>query len=189
MGSNLSTQTWSAQLLARWKYLLSFRKSNWDFEDYPVIVRKQGNAGQSWGEDARFTTPPYIARMVNWTGLDGFGDTPVAAKQDLKEAFDRACARRGSQPRPGTEVPIQLAPPAKIEVTPELKQEFLHSVLGVEWALITDETELWHFALGGSVKDLYEKIDALYGINVRDVPDGKVARILERISAARQSGK
>lgn len=189
MGSNLSTKTWSAQLLARWKFLLSFRKSAWDFEDYPVIVRKQGDGGQSWGAEPHFTAPAYIARMVNWTGLDGFGNTPAEAKRDLREAFERACASRRSRPRPGTEVPIEIAPAAQVAVPPELTQEFLHSVLGVEWALITDETELWHFALGGSVEDLYAKIDELYAVDVRDVPGGNIAQILERISAARRQSR
>jgi hypothetical protein len=186
MSRNLSTKTWSATLLARWKYLLSFRKSDWELEDYPVLVRRQNDTNTAWGDEVRFTSSAYIARVVNWTGLDGFGSTRKEALDDLRIRFRSACERRKAKPRPGTDVPIQFAPQERIDARKELAQQFVRDVLGTEWALLTDESSLWHFALGGSLDEYYAKIEILYGVDVRDVPDGNIAKILNRISATHQ---
>lgn len=189
MSRNLSTRSWTAQLQAGWKYLLSFRKRDWEFADYPVIVRRQADASASWGDEARFTTPAYVARMVNWTGLDGFGHTPQEALADLRKRFEQACERRDAKPRPGTQVPIQFASQERVTARQELADEFVRDVLGVEDAWISDQSSLWHFALGGSLEEYYAKIEALYGVDVRGVPDGNIAKILDRISAARSPSK
>jgi hypothetical protein len=189
MSPNLSTKTWSAKLLARWKYLLSFRKSDWELEDYPVIVRKQRDTSVSWGDEVRWTSPAYLARVVNWTALDGSGNTRAEAIADLHERFKNACEGRSAKPRPGTDVPIEFASQERIDARKELVQEFVRDVLGTEWALLTDESSLWHFTLGQSLEEYYTKIMILFGVNVRDVPDGNIAMILDRISAARLESK
>jgi len=189
MSRNLSTKTWSAALLTRWKYLLSFRKSDWEFEDYPIIVRKQGDAGGEWGEEVRWKRPAYIARVVGWTALDGTGDTREEALDNLREQFRSACKRRDAKPRPGAHVPIQFASQDRIAARQQLANEFVRRVLGVEDAWLSDESSLWHFTLGASLEEYYAKIVLLYGVDVRDVPDGNIARILDRISAARLGSK
>jgi hypothetical protein len=188
MSRNLSTRTWAAQLLARWKYLLSFLKSDWDLKDYPVIVRRQADASATWGDEVRFTTPAYVARVVNWTGLDGSGGTREEALADLRERFQNACKRRAAKPRPGTDVPIEFASQERIASRRELAGEFVREILGVEDAWLSDQSSLWHFALGGSLDDYYAKIKLLYGVDVREVADGNIAQILDRIAAARQRG-
>jgi hypothetical protein len=62
--------------LASWKWLLSFKKSEWKVEDYPIRVTKQE-------PDAAFTAPRfsqhlYRAYIVN-AAITGSGDTPVEA--------------------------------------------------------------------------------------------------------------
>ncbi len=189
MSGNLSTKSWSAKLLARWKYLLSFRKSDWELDDYPVIVRKQEGAGDSFGDEVRFTSPACVARVVNWTGLDGFGGTREEALADLHERFVKACARRSAKPRPGTHVPIEFASQDRIAARQALADEFVRDVLGVEDAWLSDQSCLWHFTLGGSLDEYYAKIMLLYGVDVRDVPDGNIAMILDRISAVDRRAK
>lgn len=186
MSRNLSTKSWSARLLARWKYLLSFLKSDWELDDYPVIVRKQADAGDSFGDEVRFTSPAYVARVVNWTGLDGFGSTRAKALANLRERFMTACARRSTKPRPGTDVPLEFASQDRIAARQALADEFVREVLGVEDAWLSDESCLWHFALGGSLDEYYAKILLFYGVDVRDVAEGNIAAILERIGAAKQ---
>jgi hypothetical protein len=185
MSRNLSTKNWSAKLLAGWKYLLSFRKSDWELEDYPVIVRKQDDAGATLGDDVRFTRPAYVARVVNWN-LDSFGSTRAEALADLRERFKKACARRSTRPRPGTDVPIEFASQGRIAARQALADEFVRDVLGVEGVWLSDESALWHFTLAGSLDEYYAKIMLLYGVDVRDMPDGNIATILDRISAAKQ---
>lgn len=191
----MNLEPWYAQLLARWKFLLSFRKRNWGLDDYPVMVRRQPAASAAqdaalraeWGDEVRWKTPAYIAHLVKWPAMDGLGDTPAEARRELREKFERICARRGSKPRPGTLVPLEIAPQRRIAERPALTDEFVRSVLGVEEAWITDKSCLWHFALGGSLEDLYKRIEEFYGVDVRDVPEGNIVQILERIEAARSA--
>jgi len=179
----MDLENWRAMLLARWKFLLSFRKRDWELEDYPVVVHRQHQVAE-WGNEPRFRSPAYIAHLVKWPGMDGLGDTPAGAIRDLREAFARVCAHRGSKPRPGTPVPIQIASQQQVDRQQELADEFVHSVLGVENAFLTDKSELWHFALAGALDEYYDRIQKLYGVDVRDVPEGNIAQILERIGAA-----
>ncbi len=183
MSGNLSTKNWSARLLARWKYLLSFRKSDWDLGDYPIVVRKQDDAGDTFGDEVRFSSPAYVARVVNWTGLDGFGGTCAEALASLRERFIKECERRSAKPRPGTDVPLKFASEERIAARQALADEFVRDVLGVEDAWLSDESCLWHFTLGGSLEEYYAKILLFYGVDVRDMPDGNIAQILDRIAA------
>ena len=184
MSRNLSTKTWSATLRARWKYLLSFLKSDWELEDYPVIVRRQDDGGAVWGDEVRLTAPAYVARVVNWTALDGCGATRAEALADLGRRFQNACEHRAAKPRPGTHVPIEFAAQDRIAARQALVDEFVRDVLSVEDVWLSDQSCLWHFALGGSLDEYYAKIMLLYGVDVRDVPDANIAEILDRISAA-----
>lgn len=183
MRRSLSTKNWSAKLLARWKFLLSFLKSDWELSDYPVIVRRQEDGGAVWGDEVRLTTPAYVARVVNWTALDGCGATRAEALADLDRRFKNACERRVAKPRPGTHVPIEFASQDRIAARQALADEFVRDVLGVENAWLSDQSCLWHFALGGSLDEYYAKIMLFYGVDVRDVPDGNIAQILDRIAA------
>jgi hypothetical protein len=60
----------------------------------------------------------------------------------------------------------------------------VRDVLGVEDVWLSDQSCLWHFALGGSLDEYYAKIMLLYGVDVRDVPDANIAEILDRIATA-----
>lgn len=187
MSRSLSTKNWSATLRARWKFLLSFLKSDWELSDYPIIVRRQedGGAGPNpaLNDPVRFTMPAYVARVVNWTALDGCGTTRAEALADLDRRFKNACERRAAKPRPGTHVPIEFASQDRIAARQALADEFVRDVLGVENAWLSDQSCLWHFTLGGSLDEYYAKIMLFYGVDVRDVPDGNIAQILDRIAA------
>jgi hypothetical protein len=60
-------------------------------------------------------------------------------------------------------------------------------VLQLEWALITDESSLWDFTLGQSIKELQDRVFLLYGVAVYEIEDGKIAAILEKIVEGRRS--
>jgi hypothetical protein len=174
--------------LAGWKFLLSFRKRNWRLEDYPVLLRKLRDSSQSGGKTVRWTQPAYDAQIVNWHLL-GTGETAAAALENLRERFNLACERLPSLPRPGTRVPIEFAAQERIAANSALADEFLHSVLDVEGAWVSDESSLWDFILEDSLDDCYAKIRALFGVDVSDIPGTNLAAILERIAHAREQQK
>ncbi len=172
-------------LLAGWKFLLSFRKRKWSLEDYPIVIRKQSHSSQPVGKTGRWTLPAYSARIVNWHLL-GSGDTAAAAMENLRERFNYAREKRASMPRPGTRVPLEFASRMRIEANSALAAEFLESVLGYGEAWISDESSLWDFALEHSLDDYYAKIRALYDVDVSDIPGGNLAGIIERIAQSKQ---
>jgi len=45
---------------------------------------------------------------------------------------------------------------------------------------------LWDFHMGKSDDELLSKIQQVYGVDVSEVPNGNIARILERIAAVKQ---
>jgi hypothetical protein len=174
------------QTLAKWKLVLSFRKKEWELGDYPVHFVKQKADRRGDEPDPEAAVPRYRADVVNWIGLCGTGDTPAEALKDLSETFDLRRANMDPMPRPGKYVPIQFAERDRIEANSALADDFIHHVLELEWAWISDESSLGEFGEGESMESYYEKIRTRYGVDVSDVADGNVAEILERIAAAKQ---
>ena len=65
-------------------YVFSFRRREncWRFEDYPLRIRKQ----RTNDTDSEF--PAYCAQVINWWTMTGLGETPPAAKEDLRRNFN-----------------------------------------------------------------------------------------------------
>ena len=176
-------------LVASWKYCLSFRKGKWELSDYPVVIREQKMDLNLGFEAPRFEQQRYLARVVNWWALNGGGNTPREAMQDLAVHFEEMRSERERErkalPRPGTTVPIEFAPTEQVDADPDLKDDFIHRVLGLEWAFISDGSSLWDFHTGPSLDTFHIRIMELYGVDVSDVASGNVALILSRIAAKR----
>lgn len=172
-------------LLASWKFLLSFRKKKWRLEDYPILLRKQGDFSQPIGKAGRWTRHAYSAQIVNWT-LSGSGETAQAAMESLGERFDRARESGPSMPRPGTRVPLEFASQERIAANSALAVEFMQIVLGHNEAWITDESSLWDFTLEDSLDIYYARIRAVYGLDLSGIADESIAEILERIAESKQ---
>jgi hypothetical protein len=177
-------------LKASWKRLLSFRKSDWEPEDYPIEVRAQAPDPKSPYEDnLRFKTHLWRALVVNWPTMDGTGDTREKALDDLRANFLKRktlLAEEGkSLPRPGTKVPIQFAARVRVNAHPELAQDFVHRVLGLPWAFISDESCFWHFHAEENNDTLITKIREVYGVDVSHIESGNLGEILDRIAASR----
>src|SRR5437016_4451074 len=130
--------SWRETLVAAWKYCRSFRKSEWELSDYPVVIREQKTNLDLGFEPPRFEQQRYLARVVKWWVLNGGGNTPKAAMQDLAVRFEEMKSDREREgralPRPGTTVPIEFAPTGQVDADPELKNDFIRRVLGLEWA-------------------------------------------------------
>jgi hypothetical protein len=63
-------------LLAAWKFCLSFRKRDWELADYPVVIRKQNLETESEKSSSGGVQHRYLARIVRWWVMTGGGDTP-----------------------------------------------------------------------------------------------------------------
>jgi hypothetical protein len=118
--------------------------------------------------------------------LGGGGNTPEEAMQDLAARLeDMRIARNSdgkSMPRPGREVPIQFASSDRIQAHANLTDDFVKQVLGLDWALITDESSLWDFRTEEKNGLLNARIGIIYGVNVSDITSGNIAEILDRIA-------
>jgi hypothetical protein len=162
-----------------WKRLLSYRKPEWDFEDYPIRVRVQTDVP----EGSR-----YWARILGWN-IDGLGRTRADALSELEKYYEMRKASRAQEgepaPRPGTAVPLKFASQQRVHANDELMEDFIHRVLDLPWAFISDESSLWDFHLDESGEALIAKIRDVYGVDVSDIASGNIAEILERIAAER----
>ena len=188
MASDLNARA-KNQLRAAWKLCLSLPKHDWEFEDYPVVMRKQEIDLTYAG--TRLKQHRYAATIVDWYGLAGTVDTERQAYRALEKNFANAKAERIKSgkpvPRPGTRVPIQFASQEQIKAHPELAEDFIHRVLNLDWAWVSDDSSLWDFHHDDTDDVLISKIKGVYGVDVSDIQSAKLSEILERIAAAQES--
>jgi hypothetical protein len=174
------------QLYARWKWLLSFRKTTWTLNDYPVVVMKQDPDPHF--QPPRFPQHRFRAFIVNWA-LTGSGDSPAEARAALADAFttNQTNCKQQEKPafRPGRKVPIEFAPQDKIATNEALSEDFIHRVLELDWAWISDESTLWDFHTDQDNEAMYAKIREIYGTDVSDIQSARLWKILERIEESR----
>jgi hypothetical protein len=175
------------RLRMRWKRALSYRKTDWDFKDYPVRVRTQ-DVNPAWNNE-HFKQHPYIASIPG-IFLDAGGATPREAKRALAVAFARRkayMAERGeAMPRPGTYTMPDFASTERIDRHGDIVNEILEEILEIRGAWVSDQSSLTDFTLGESTDEVCALIRARYGVDVSDIPFGNLADIVERIAADRE---
>jgi len=168
-----------------WKRALSYRKCEWTFEDYPGVVRKQSFDGVPDDMDHESR---YWARILGWL-VDETAPTRTEALTKLRSRYEMRRQLRiekgESIPRPGAKVAVQFASRGRINAHEDLANDLVHRVLQLDWALITDESSLWDFASGRSIKELQNRILLIYQEAVYDIENGNLAVILERIADSR----
>ena len=127
-------------LLAAWKWCLSFRKREWELNDYPIGTTEQ-NLDTVYSAP-RFSQHRYRAYIINWP-VTGSGDTPEQARASLEQNFETIRENRkqeGEVPiRPGKKGPLEFASQEKVSTNEALSDDFIRRVLGLEWAWISDE--------------------------------------------------
>ncbi|WP_263354399.1 hypothetical protein [Acidicapsa acidisoli] len=174
------------QAAAFWKLILSFRKRDWKLNDYPIMVRE--HKFDPHFSSSRFTQHRHIASIINWT-VSGGGETVEEALQDLQINFQAIKVRRereGKPPvRPGIRGPIEFASQELIAVNQQLSEDFVRRVLNLDWAWISDETDLWDFHTDETNELLYSKIVEVYGVDVSDIESARLSEILNRIATTR----
>jgi hypothetical protein len=168
-----------------WKRILSYRRHQWTFEDYPIVVRRQSFDGVP---DEMEHESRYWARILGWL-IDETAPTRTEALIKLGSRYEMRKQLRiekgESIPRPGTKVPIQFASRDRVNAHEDLAIDFVHRVLQLEWALITDESSLWDFTAGQSIQEFQDRTLLIYQTAVYDIEGGNLAAILERIAAER----
>jgi hypothetical protein len=175
------------QLRALWKLCLSYRKRDWDLSDYPVVLRTQIPDHASAYDNPRFKLRRYVASIVNWH-ITGCGDTREEALHELSCTFKTIKTRKKESekplPRPGTKVPIEFAPQHRVNAHKVLSDDFIHRVLEMDSAWISDESSLWDFHANENNDTYYAKIKKIYGVDVSDIKSARLCDIFDRIVAA-----
>lgn len=177
------------KILAWWKLFLSQFKREWILSDYPISVREH-KIDPSY-IDTRLKQHRYTAQIVNWWVISGGGDTKTEALQELQKNFASVKAEKAKDgkklPRPGTHVEIEFASKERINAHAELAEDFIHRVLNLEWAWISDESSLLDFHSSADNHDLIAKINEVYGVDVSDIEYAKIWQILDRIASTQVS--
>jgi hypothetical protein len=175
--SNFTNIAWQAR--AAWSFFASTVKHGWSLDDYPVRVWFQPISEPS--NKSRLKPLAWTASVINWPGMSGSANSRLEALEELRKNFEKFKATKPRLPRPGTKVPIEFAASERVGQHPELAQDFVRRVLGVDWAWISDESSLWDFHGDETNESLTEKIHQVYGVDVSDISSGNIADIFDRI--------
>ncbi|MCA1600220.1 MAG: hypothetical protein LC776_00770 [Acidobacteria bacterium] len=167
---------------AGFKYLLSFRKDEWNVSDYPIRFR-HFSASEEDVSRGRLKPIPWSAQIINWWQMDGLGDTKEAAFTDLKAKLQTFKEEGKFLPRPGTELPIEFAPSDRVSLHWEIAEDFFKRILEMNYqeCWISDQSSLWDFHREESNDHLHEKVWEAYRVDISDIGDGNLVRIFERI--------
>lgn len=171
------------------KYILSFLKKDWQVSDYPIRFKHfEPREGLEIILPQRFKPIPWSAQIINWYQMGGCGDTKEQAYKDLVSNFEKRKADGKKIPRPGTGLPLELAPVDEIERYDDLAADFFPKVMDREYSgiFISDESSIWDFMVDDSLEPYYSKIREVYGVDVSD-SDGNFAKIFGKIAEKRAS--
>ncbi len=164
------------------KYILSFFKSEWDLDDYPIRMKHQKYDPSDLS--GRLIPIPWIAQVINWELMVGYGDTKEEAMLDLKNKFDKY-RKKNELPRPGTKVPIKIefASTNEIDNYEFIAVDFFRKILRMNLydCFISDESSLWDFNTEETIEHLFHKILENYEVDVSDIESGNLVVIFKRI--------
>ncbi len=160
-----------------WKRLLSYRKSDWDLDDYPIRVTEVTNPepGQ----------PKYFAQILRWF-LTGVGETETSAKDNLRSNFENFRKERPDDvKRPGVQMPIEFASTEGIEKYDSIAERFINEILGFDRGdpvFISDESSLLDFTATDDERAEYVfRTKEVFGVDISDIANGNLLEIFERI--------
>jgi hypothetical protein len=177
----------SRQNRARLAWAQSFFKPRWRFEDYPVDYIDQGECALNLPE--RLQHKRWRVDLINWYEVSGVGESKEAALADAKHKFGLLNASGEKMCRPGIgpgsafpKNPAIVFPEnQEIDSYPELRDDFICRVLGLEWAWVTDGSSLWDFHSSEDNSEMYLRIGEVYGVDVSDVPNANLTGIFAKI--------
>ena len=164
------------------KRLLSYSKSDWVIDDYPIWTWRNPNAG-----DASCT---YGAGIVNWSTMVGFGATTTEAIEDLRKLFQLYKDNCDGLPRPGIKVPLRFASTEQIDKYEDIAVDFFRRVLEMDYydGFYSDGSILAYFETPDNeqeAKQMREEIIRrtliLYRIDINGIYDEPLYRIFDQI--------
>jgi hypothetical protein len=166
------------------KFLSSFFKRDWKFEDYPVY-------SCPWIAYA-FPTPfPWQAFIICWSGMHAGGNTASDAIKNLRTKFE-SFKQENELPRPGRDWP-PFSMRDSVFYYEELLMDFVHNILiqnRLPSVHISDDSTLMDFDCDGTTPMEYaERIRDRFGVDVSDISGGKLVDIFKRIAAKRAEEK
>jgi hypothetical protein len=165
------------KIKAFWKLFLSYFKTNWKIEDYPLRCKILKNV---------VADNKYYIQVINWWTLSGLGSTKEEALKSLRRNFEIQIKSKAYIPRPGTNVPIQFASSQKIDNNKDITDDFIEKILGFSTedpVFISDESSLYDFSEDGNLQTYSKKIQKIYGIDISNIKDGKISKIIEKIAS------
>jgi len=164
------------------KYLLSFRKNDWQLSDYPIRFRHFKPSKDDLSP-SRFKLIPCSFQIINWWQMDGLGETKEEAYADLEAKFNKLKEEGRALPRPGTGLPIEFAATEQVSCYDDIAEDFFRRVLEKDYrdCWISDESSLWDFHGEESNEHLHKKIWEAYRVDVSGIEDGNLVKIFERI--------
>jgi hypothetical protein len=160
--------------LAFYKRLLSYTKTNWDLDDYPLRYKNQTNPDNK-------ELKPWIVQVVNWWTLTGLGNTKEEAYVMLQDVFENYKKYNDKLPRPGCTVPIKFADTIIVDSFENIAVDFFDKILGYNYydCFISDLSSLYEF--GQDENQILKKINHTYNLNLNEIGDGNIVRILKLI--------
>jgi hypothetical protein len=166
------------QLLAGWRFVLSFAKSNWRLADYPVLIRHQDS--KSFSGPERLRPVPWIASIVNWHLL-GSGDTRQAALDSLETNF----ANFRASANLCRDQALKFLSSSR-QVTKFLNTLHSKTILYIAYSVSHGRSSLMSPACGTSTNSNQTMNSTAKSfrsiVDVADVPNANIAAILERIA-------
>lgn len=104
----------------------------------------------------------------------------------FEQSWSEGVQKRARYLAPGTHVPLEFAPQEQISKYPELEEDLVKRVLQLEWAWLSDESSLCHLHEQEDNSEYYRRIQEIYGVDVSDLPDDRIAGILAKIAESRR---
>jgi hypothetical protein len=164
------------QIKALYKYILSFRKDSWEFEDYPLETWENTNSGQ---EELKFG-----ASFTNWSLFVSHGESKELAIVNLKKQFEDYKANNVEIPRPGKKIPIQFSDTTEINKYESIAVDFFEKIIGISYydCFISDYSSLLEFDL--EEEETIAKIKNEYNIEPnKDLIFAEIFKQIEEASA------
>ena len=167
------------QFKAFWKKLLSYTKTKWDLDDYPLRYKKQANPEELYNAGE---LKLWRVQIINWWTMTGLGDTKQQAYENLKSNF-KSYLEHNEPSRPGSTVPLSFADTSEIEALQDLAADVFERILNLNYyeCFVSDESSFFDFETDD--EETLRKINAAYGLGLTDLGDGNIVRLLTLIKA------
>jgi len=161
-------------ILAFYKRLCSFSKTEWNLDDYPLRYKNQSDPNDK-------EIKPWVVQIINWWTLTGLGNTKEEAYKMLHKSFDNYKQSNDKLPRPGYRVPLLYADTNAIDSLENVAIDFFDKILGYNYfdCFISEESSIIDF--GQDEDEVLQRINQTYELNLTEIGDGNIVRILTLI--------